>query len=55
MEEIVLVKQCASRGETIIKYDKSVRKIEVVFDDKGCKVKNIAIERKKPYDNRNEV
>ena len=55
MEETVLVRQCASRDETTIKCDNSVRKIEVVFDDKGCKVKNVIIERKKTYDNRNKV
>ena len=46
MEETVLVRQCASRDETTIKCDKSVRKIEVVFDDKGYRIKNIIIERR---------
>ena len=56
MEETVLVRQCASRNETTIKCDKSVRKIEVVFDDKYCRVKNIIIERKvENHDNTNKV
>ena len=44
MEEIVLVKQPSLKGETIIKCDNSVRKIEVVFNDKIHNVKSIIIE-----------
>lgn len=45
MEELVYIKQCADKWETTIKCDKSVRRIEVVFNDKDCRVKSVIVER----------
>ena len=45
MEETVLVRQSSLKGDTTIKCDKSVRKIEVVFGDKYHNVISVIIER----------
>ena len=46
MEEIVFIKQSADNWDTTIKCDKSVKRIEVVFNDKDCRVKSVVVERK---------
>lgn len=46
MEEITFVKQATDKWETTIKCDKSVKRIEVVFNDKDCRVKSVVVERK---------
>ena len=46
MEEIVFVTQTIDKWETTIKCDKSVKRIEVVFNDRDCRVKSVVVERK---------
>ena len=45
MEEMYL-KQSADKWDTTIKCNKSVKRIEVVFNDKDCRVKSVVVERK---------
>ena len=45
MEELVLVQQNL-KYETLIKCDKTVKRIEVTFGDKDYRVKSIIVERK---------
>jgi len=46
MEEIVFIKQSSDKWDTTIKCDKSVKRIEVVFNEKDCRVKSVVVERK---------